>query len=707
MAARDRRPLTEDEVKAICVREIESAKSFCEPLSAARMKAMDYYLAKPFGDERPGQSRVVTRETADTIEWLMPSLLEIFSSTDETVRFDPVGPEDVPFAEQASDYVNFIWNKDNPGFLSMHGWFKDALLGGLGVLKIWWEDDEETKAAAFEGLDDVQLQMVMDDPSIEILGVDPSDQASGLAEEGQAALPAPQPDPAMPAPAPPTFWNVSLRWKEPRGRVCVEPVPPEEYIFLSSVKRDTDPGQGHVRRITQGDLIAQGFDPAVVDDLPTADGDDHGERAHRFDPAFGDDDITRSTTDRASRYVTITEWYTRIDLDGDGIAENVMVTLGGDTNGKILRVEEYDGPPFAVLSPILMPHRLAGLSVAELVMDLQEIKSSLTRQMLNSLYLSNNPRVWAVDGQVNLDDLLTHRPGGVVRMRQPGMVGELNTTFVGGQAFPFLEYIDRTLEGRTGVSRMMQGMDADILNGGNKAMQTATGVAALQSAAQQRVALIARVFAETGVKKAFRLILQLVTKYQDQQRVVRLRNQWVPIDPRAWNSEMDCTIEVGLGSGNKAEQTAHLSNILAIQQQLMQVGGMGMVTPKEVHNTLGKLVQLAGLKQVDSYFTDPSQAMQQPRQPPPDPNLMAVQAQIQIEQAKLQLEMEKMRRADDRERDKLDAEISLKAAELQSKYGAQVNVAQIRASVERDRELMRQQSAMQQAQMQPPQGPVR
>jgi hypothetical protein len=676
------------------------------------MNAHDRYMGKPYGDEKPGQSRVVTRETLDAVEWILPSLLEIFASTDETVRFDPVGPEDVPFAEQATDYCNYVWSKDNPGFLSMHTWFKDALINSLGVLKIWWEDDEEVKTAGFEGLDDSQLQMIMDDPSIEILGVDPSDQASGLAEEGQAALPAPQPDPAMsegmPAPVPPapTFWNVSLRWTEPRGKVCVEPVPPEEYVFLSSVKRDTDPGQGHIRRITQGDLIAQGFDQDIVDDLPTADGDDNGERGHRFDPAFGDDDITRSTTDRASRFVTVTEWYTRIDLDGDGVAENVMVTLGGDTNGKVLRVEEYDGPPFAVLSPILMPHRLAGLSVAELVMDLQEIKSSLTRQMLNSLYLSNNPRVWAVDGQVNLDDLLTHRPGGVVRMRQPGMVGELNTTYVGAQAFPFLEYIDRTLEGRTGVSRMMQGIDADALHGGNKAMQTATGVAALQSAAQQRVALIARVFAETGVKKAFRLILQLVTKYQDQQRVVRLRNQWVPVDPRAWNSEMDCSIEVGLGSGNKAEQTAHLGNILAIQQQLMQVGGMGMVTPKEIHNTLAKMVQLAGLKQVDAYFADPSQAMQQPPQPPPpDPNLMLVQVQAQVEQGKLELEREKMLRADDRERDKLDAEISLKAAELQSRYGAQVNVAAIRADVERDREAMRQQAQV--AQASAGQGPVR
>ena len=354
-----------------------------------------------------------------------------------------------------------------------------------------------------------------------------------------------------------------------------------------------------------------------------------------------------------------------------------------------------------MLSPVLMPHKLAGLSVADLVMDLQEIKSSITRQMLNSLYLANNPRTWAVDGQVNLNELLTSQPGGVVRVKAPGMVGELNTTFVAQQAYPMLEYIDRTLEGRTGVSRMMQGMDADILKGGMA--QTATGVAAMQSAAQQRVELIARVFAETGVKRAFKLILSLVTKYQQSERIVRLRNQWVPIDPRSWNADMDLTTEVGLGTGNKAEQQAQLMSILQEQKGALQAGGLGLVTPQHLYHTLAKLVQLSSLKNVDQYFSDPAQNPPGPPQPPPpDPNLMAVQAQVQIEQAKLQLEIEKMRRADDRERDKLDAEISLKAAELQAKYGAQVNVAQIRAAVERDRELIRQQGQIAQAQQQQP-----
>lgn len=683
--------LSEDDIRAICGREISAAESHVEPMASDRMRALDYYLGKQIYPTKKGQSAVVSREVLDTIEWTMPALLKVFTASDEVVRFDPVGPEDEAIADQATDFCNLIWQRDNPGFLNLHTWVKDALINGLGVLKIWWEDDPVITSHTLTGLSQDQIALVMQDPELEITAADEYPVPGG---QGNA-------------------YDLQVKRSKPNGRVRIECVPPEEYLFLPSVKTDADPGQGHRRRVTQSDLIASGFDPAIVDDLPTADEDDaYGERSHRFPESGGImDSITRDSRDRASRIVQITEWYTRLDVNSDGVAEFVKITLGGTNESKLLDIEEVDAPPFAILSPVLMPHKLAGLSVADLVMDLQEIKSSITRQMLNSLYLANNPRTWAVDGQVNIPELLTSQPGGVVRVKAPGMVGELNTTFVAQQAFPMLEYIDRTLEGRTGVSRMLQGMDADVLHGGGAAgaMQTATGVAAMQSAAQQRVELIARVFAETGIKRAFRLILSLVTKYQQSERIVRLRNQWVPIDPRSWNADMDLTTEVGLGTGNKQEQTAQLMVILNEQKQAMQAGGMGMVTPANVYATLSKLIQLSGLKNVDPYFMDPAKQQQQPQQPPPpDPNLMMVQVQAQVEQGKLQLEREKMMREDDRRRDELDMEFALKTAELQARYGAQVNVAQVRAQVDRDRELIRQQGQIAQAgmQQQQPQQPM-
>lgn len=684
------RGLSDDDIKVICKREIDAAESHAGVLSASRQKNLEFYRGDNVFPSKPGQSSVVTREVLEVCEWTMPQLLKVFASNDEVVRFEPRGPEDVAAAEQATDFVNYIWSSENPGFLNWHTWLKDALIGGLGVLKIWWVDEPKVRTEDLTGLSEMQLSMLLQDPAIDITAAERSAVPGPPGPDGQPAV----------------LYDVRLSITEPDGRVCVEAVPPEEYIFSPSCKSAEDPGQGHRQRRTQSELVEMGFDPAVIDDLPDADDDDEwGERSHRFDPSTLET-VPRDTRDRASRMVEVVEWFTKLDADGDGIAEFVKVTLGGTNQSVVLSVEPVDCPPFAVLSPVLMPHRLDGLSVADLVRDLQEIKTAITRQMLNSLYLANKPRVWAVDGQVNLQELLNSEAGGVVRVKAPGMVGELNTQFVGGQAFPMLEYVDRVLETRSGISKMAQGIDADVLHGGAAAAQTATGVAALQSAAQQRVELIARVFAETGVRRAFKLILQLVTKYQQSSRVIRLRNQWVEIDPRSWNAEYDVSIEVGLGTGNKQEQMGYLSQIQQVQEGILQTGGLGgMVTPVHYYHTLAKLVQLSGLRNVDQYFADPSQQPQQPApEPPPDPNMLAVQMQAQIEAQKLQLEAEKMRREDDRKRDEMDMDFALKQAELQARYGAQINVAQVRAQVDRDREAMRQQGALLQAQMQPPAG---
>lgn len=671
------KPLSDDDIKSICGREIAAAESHMSTLSSGRQRALDMYNGTNLWASKAGQSSVVTREVLETLEWIHPQLLKVFTSTDKVVMFEPEGEEDEAIAEQATDYVNWIWSRDNKGFLNLHVWTKDALLNALGVVKIWWEDSTKVTHTDLQGLSEDQLAMLMDQPGIELTAVDP------------------QQGPIGPDGVPSMLYDVRLSYEESDGRVCVEPVPPEEYIFLPSVKSDEDPGQGHKRRVSQSDLIEQGYDPGLVDDLPSADDDDdYGERSHRQWPSTLES-ISRDSRDRSSRMISIIEWYTRIDADGDGRAEFRKLTLGGINQSVLLNNEEVDSPPFAILSPILMPHRLDGLSICDIVKDLQEIKTAITRQMLNSLYLANKPRTWAVDGQVNLQELLNSEAGGVVRVKAPGMVGELNSQFVGAAAFPMLEYIDRVLEGRSGVSKLSQGIDADILKGGAAASATATGVAALQSAAQQRVELIARVFAETGIKRAFALILKLVTRYQQSERVIRLRNKWVPMDPREWNGDMDLTTHVGLGTGNKLEQMGYLSTILQGQKELLAMGGLGLVSPKELYNTYAKLVELSGLRTVDQYFMDPAQQPPTPPQPPaPDPNLLLVQVQAEVEKGKLQLEHEKMLRQDDRERDKLDADIALRSAEIQAKYSVQVDQASIRAQVDRDREAMRQHAAL-------------
>ena len=412
-----------------------------------------------------------------------------------------------------------------------------------------------------------------------------------------------------------------------------------------------------------------GYDRDLIDRLPGAEDDDPtGEQHERS--AFDDEQGDRTLADgpnRAMREVWITECYVKADWDGDGIAERRKVTVAG-SGPEILDNEPWDGPvPFISVTPILMPHRFFGLSIADLVMDLQLIKSTILRQILDNLYLSNTGR-HIISDQVNLDDMLTSRPGGIVRLKNGAMPGQghilpLDTPLVASQAFPMLEYIDGVRENRTGVTRYNQGLDADTLN------KTATGINQIMSAAQQRIELIARVFAETGVKDLFRKILELVNRNQNAPRIIRLRNRWVPMDPREWSTQMDVSINVGLGTGNKDQMLLHLQNLLSIQVQAIRMqGGIDgpLVTLENVYNTLAKLVENAGLKSADPYFTAPGArpAMPAPPQPAPatspDPAVVAVQQQAQVAAARLAFDRQRAAADLALDRAKLAADIALK-----------------------------------------------
>jgi hypothetical protein len=651
----DRDPMDRDRLKAVVSAEIRAAIGGVTGGDGTREReqALDYYLGKPYGDERPGRSQVVSREVADTIEWIMPSLLRIFTAGDEVVRFEPHGPDDVAAAEQATDYVNWIFNHDNPGFLTLYTWFKDALLQRIGVVKVAWEVGAEVETESYQGLTEEEMVLLLADKD-------------ELEVAGHAA--APGPDGAL-------RHDLVVRRRRSYGRVVMRPVPPEEFLVSRRARAMDDevPFAGHRVRRTQSELIAAGYPPEVIDGLPDAGGGDSPEELTRYGNRMPPG--SEPVSDRSMRLIEVVECYLRVDADGDGVAELRKITMGGGAEGEILDDEPVDAVPFAVLSPILMPHKLEGLSVADLVMDLQRIKSTLMRQMLDGLYMVTNPPTEVVERNViSMDEVLHRRIGGVIRVKEPGAVRDLTTEWVGAQAFPMLEYLDRQAEGRTGVSRAMQGLDVDTLTKG--AMATATGASQVANAAQARVELIARVFAETGVRRLFRLILRLVTKYQQKERIVRLRNQWVPMDPRGWRTGRDTTIAVGLGTGNRMEQLQFLREIMAAQRELMQAGGLGMVGAKQLYNTLSKLAMLSGLGTSDPYFMDPAAAPPAPaeggdRPPPqasPEARLMAEveqakTAQRQTEaQAKLALERELAQA-------RLASDERIRMAELRLKYG--------------------------------------
>jgi len=640
--------MDDGELQSVLRAEFDDARDYhTNQLGNERQKAGDYYLGAKFGNEQEGRSSVVSTEVADTIEYVMPSLMRIFASTDEAVRFMPRGPEDVEAAEQASEYVNWVLNNENAGFTILHNWFKDALLNKMGVVKFWWDEKVETSTEEYEGLSDPEFALLVSDQAVEVV------------EHEQKVLQAAVVDPMSGVMVSPQIVSheVTVRRRRKYGCIKVDNVPPEEF-FANKRARSLEDARfvAHRVEMTASDLIAMGYDRDLVESKAgaTSDLETDAERNRRFADLAKND-----PADDSQRTVLVTECYARVDYDGDGIAELRRIVCFGE-DMEVAANDPFDHIPFAVVSPILMPHKLVGRSLAELVMDLQLIKSTVLRQLLDNLYLSNNSRVVVVDGQVNLDDLLTNRPGGIVRSAAPGMVSPLSVPQIGQQAFGMLEYLDAVREQRTGINRASMGLDADKLQS-----TTAIAVQAQMSASQGKIEMIARVFAETGMRALFKGLLHLATKYENRPKIIRLRGKFVPMDPRNWKTEYDVSVNVGLGTGQTQERMQALMMVLGKQEQLLQQLGLQnpVVSPNQYLNTLKQLVQLAGFKDSGQFFAaqiDMQAMAQQQGEKPPSPadlEMAKVQAKVQADQAKAANDI-KMAQA------KLAAEIKLREAEL-------------------------------------------
>lgn len=659
------------EFQSVVRNEIEQALGHYDTeYSQDRIDAMDYYLGEPFGNEQPDRSQVVSTEVSDTIEHIMPSLMRIFTQSDDYVRFVPHGPEDVAIAEQASDYCNWVINNDNRGFEIMHNWFKDALILKTGVVKFYWDEIIEVETEEYEGLNEDELTILLADPEVDVVSRD--ERTVGEDMEGPEGI-------VIPAPV---IYDVKIKRTKNNGNVRIENVPPEEFLIGNRAKSLEDANfVAHRSTMTVSDLVSMGYDRDEIEQYAGyTDLDISEERTSRFEDL--ETSAAHDSNDPTMRNVLVTECYIRSDYDGDGVAEFRRVLTVGD-GYHILENEEFDHIPFAILSPILMPHRAIGRSVAELVMDVQLIKSTLMRQLLDNIYNTNNARVVAVEGQVNLDDLLTNRPGGIVRTRTAGAVQPLQVPEVSSSVFPALNYMDSIKEQRTGISRQSMGLDADALQS-----TTATAVAAMQAASQGKIEMIARVFAETGVRALFRGILHLVTKYQNKEKIIRLRNQFVPMNPREWESAYDVQINVGLGTAQRDQQIAFLSQIAQKQEQIIaQFGPQNpMVSMSQYRNTLAKIAELSGFKDATQFFAPSEQieaVLAQQAQaaaqagPQQDP---AVAAEMQKMQAELQMEQQKMEMEFQLKREKMAAELELRRQELE--FEMQLRTEKLRSGVD-------------------------
>ena len=691
--------LSDPKLRSLLSNQIEGALGYLGgQLSSSRRKSLEYYLGDKLGTEIDGRSQVVSTDVSDTIESILPNLLRVFTASDNVVRCDPVTAEDVPLAEQASAYLNHVFYKDNNGFQLLYNFFKDALIEKNGFLKIYYDESEKVEFETYKNLSKAEKDALMDSKDeIEIVEEEEMEDESAKEEfeklleqyEARGVDTAQVQEPDF------TLYNCKIKRTNKTGKIKIESVPPEEFLIDRNAKSIDDADfVSHKVLMSRSDLVAMGYDEEDVASLPTSDEDIYNTeeivRQRNIDE-YPIDNATDSSTEK----VLIYESYIKYDYDEDGIAELRKIISAGQDGSMVLENMPCDNIPFVTITPIPMPHRFYGRSISELVEDIQLMKSTVMRQLLDNMYLTNNNRVAIMDGMVNMDDLLTTRPGGVVRTKQPPsqVMQPLQAQPISQQAFPMLSYLDSVREARTGITKSAQGLDADTLNS-----KTATGVNTLMTQTQMRSELIARIFAETGVKDLFRKIFELMVKYQDKERIVMLNNQYVPVRPTEWKDKFNINIVVGLGTGSKEQQILLLNNILERQLQAFQLQGgkeMPMVSLKNMYNTLSKIIENAGLKNVDSYFVNPDigkQMMAPPAPPPLTPiekiEFTRIDAENKRKIADLELQYQELQQKS--QEMALDFEAKIK--EIALKYNTQLDTAKIKADADLDKMMMSNQS---------------
>jgi len=668
--------------------EMDDAEDYINQIGKDRAESTDYYLGNEPENVSDLQSNFVSTDVRDSVLFMLPSIMRTFFGTKKVVEFVPNGPEDIAVAEQQTDYINYIVQQKNSGFKVFYDAFKDALVRKSGFVKAFWDETMTATTHEYTDLDPASYQALILDPDVEIVKESIKMESITMMnpETGAEIV---QESPAS--------YDLTIRRVKRKDQVCIEAVPPEEVLISRNARSFAEsPYVAHRMVKTVSDLVAMGYDRDEIEEYAGSgssfDADTYTEREAR--EPIGSNMYPGGADSEHSKEVLYVEHYCFYDLDDDGIDERVRVcTVGNGAN--IINCEAWDDLPIAMFCPDPEPHTAIGSCPADYVKPIQAAKSQIMRDTLDSLGHSIFPRMGVVEGQVNIDDVLNTDIGQPIRMRAPGMVQPFSVPFVGKEAFPVLGYLDESKENRTGVSKASAGLNADALQSSTK-----SAVAATMSGAQGRIELICRHFAEGGMQQLFKLVNGLVIKHQDAQAMYRLNNQFVTVDPRYWDADKDMVVNVAISKSSDEEKSALLAQMAGKQEQILQIMGVNnpLVSLQQYSNTLTKIIEMAGFKDAQAFINTQVPPMPpQPEQQQPDAAEMLAQAemqkaQVQAQKAMIDAETDRMKiiMDDDRDRDKAEANIRLKAAELNAKYGAQVNVAEINALMERDRETLRQ-----------------
>jgi hypothetical protein len=670
------------EIEGIAREAVNDAVDFVESeIAEDRIKAQRYFDGEVDIGEEEGRSTVVATKIRDTIRAIKPSLLRVFLSTDRPVEFVPRGPEDVQVAEIATQYVNYLFN-ENGGYRILNDCFHDALLKKTGVAKVYWDTYMESETFDYSDLNEQEYMAIVNDENVEVISESITTKIE-INEMGvQVELP---------------YYDLKVSYQTEKGKLCVESIPPEEFFVDRNAKSIEDAYVvAHRTEMRVGELVAMGYDFDVVSELGGLGHSDTFSEVEKYERRGYEEDYSdEDVQDPAMRIVAVTEAYMKIDVNGTGVPEMHKILMAG-SNYKVLDYEPWGEVPFAVFEVDPEPHTFYGRSIADILINEQDASTAMLRGVLDNVALTNNPRTQIIDGMVNVDDLLNNEIGGVVRVKQDGAIRELTVPFVAGQVLPALMYFDQEIESKTGVTKASTGLNPDALQS-----TTAAAVNATIQAAAGQVEVIARNLAEGGVSRLFKLMLKLVVENSDDQKMMRLSGQFIPVDPRMWNTSMDVSVNVGLGTGREDQRMAALQQALQMQMQIWQNYGPmnGLVSMTQIRNTLADMLALNGVRNADRYFSpmDPQteqmllmqqqqQAAQQGQQQVMDPAMAMIQAEqikaqqkAQTDMLKLQIDAQKAIAEDDRKRDEMDQDLLVKAAEIIGKYGTAVDIERIKA----------------------------
>lgn len=701
-------PLTEEEILNIVSAEMSQASTgaFNTEIDGNREDSLDYYLGNPRGDEEDGRSQIVSTDVADAVEWILPQIIKALVSKGPVVEFDAVSEQDEVQAELETEFTHEVFMKDNEGFLNLYEFVKDALLQKNGIFKIYYAETDKVKTASYSGLNNQQVEMLMAEQNVEMVAMEQEPDMQAIQQVQQQIQIYSQQVQAMPPEqqamaqqriamvtqqmntSPPMLTSCTVEITTTKGKTNIDCVAPEDFRVNQhhdSLSLDTARFSAHVRLRTKSDLIEDGYDEDIINNA-SDNISDSTRKTQRFS-AQGEAVVSdpNYSEDESQTLLEVAECYMMIDVERTGVAQLMQVTtLGVDEPTNILELTPCEENPFVSSSCIIMAHKFYGLSIYDRLKQLQDQKTSLWRNILDNLYLQNNREKEVVESQVNIDDLLVSRPGGIKRVKAPGMIRELEVQPIGQEGYQMLDYLDQVRTGRVGVSPDTAGQ-VDSLG----TAVGSEGIARLMTAKEELTGLMVRVIAETGLKPAYVKIRDQSVRHRNTEMSFKFKGEWSKINPSQWGERSRTTVKVGTGTGDDQRKVGAIQQVIAYQSQLLGDPRNTMVDQPQLFESLDEFCRVSGLTGAAPYFLDPrgtegkqkgeqkQQSDAQEKQKKEQIEKMMVEAQsmlgkaevmkgqaaLQSQQAKLQIEQGKVQM--DVMEQQMDAEKSALQLELE------------------------------------------